>query len=174
MYEPGSTFKLVTVSAALSEGLVSPRTAFTLAPSIQVADRVIHEHDRAPTERLTVAQILAESSNVGTVTIAKDLLGPDRLARWIARFGFGKPTGIDFAGESAGAVLPRNLWSGSTIGTVPIGQGIAVTPIQMASVYAAIGNRGVMRTPHLVDKVDGVRVGTGKGGVSSRAPSPPR
>ncbi len=163
MYEPGSTFKLVTVSAALSEGLVSPRTAFTLAPSIQVADRVIHEHDPRPTERLTVARILAESSNVGTVTIANDLLGPDRLARWIARFGFGKPTGIDFAGESAGAVLPRNLWSGSTIGTVPIGQGIAVTPIQMASVYAAIGNRGVMRTPHLVDKVDGVRVRHGKG-----------
>ena len=163
MYEPGSTFKLVTISAALSDGLVTPRTAFTLAPSIQVADRVIHEHDPRPTERLTVARILAESSNVGTVTIAKDLLGPDRLARWISRFGFGRPTGIDFPGESAGAVLPRDLWSGSTIGTVPIGQGIAVTPIQMASVYAAIGNRGVQMPPHLVDRVDGVRRHHGKG-----------
>ena len=163
MYEPGSTFKLVTISAALSDGLVTPKTAFTLAPSIQVADRVIHEHDPRPTERLTVARILAESSNVGTVTIAKDLLGPDRLARWISRFGFGKPTGIDFPGESAGAVLPRHLWSGSTIGTVPIGQGIAVTPIQMASVYAAIGNRGVQMPPHLVDRVDGVRRRHGKG-----------
>ena len=163
MYEPGSTFKLVTVSAALSEGLVTPRTAFTLAPSIQVADRVIHEHDPRPTERLTVARILAESSNVGTVTIAKDLLGPDRLARWISRFGFGKTTGIDFPGESAGAVLPRDLWSGSTIGTVPIGQGIAVTPIQMATVYASIGNRGVLMPPHLVDRVGGVRVRHGAG-----------
>jgi len=163
MYEPGSTFKLVTISAALSDGLVTPRTAFTLAPSIQVADRIIHEHDPRPTERLTVARILAESSNVGTVTIAKDLLGPDRLARWISRFGFGKPTGIDFPGESAGAVLPRDLWSGSTIGTVPIGQGIAVTPIQMASVYAAIGNKGVLEPPHLVDRVDGVRRRHGKG-----------
>ena len=163
MYEPGSTFKLVTISAALSEGLVSPRTAFTLPPSIQVADRVIHEHDPRPTERLTVARILAESSNVGTVTIAEDLVGPDRLARWISRFGFGKPTGIDFPGESAGAVLPRDLWSGSTIGTVPIGQGIAVTPIQMATVYAAIGNRGVLMPPHLVDRVGGARVHHGKG-----------
>jgi cell division protein FtsI (penicillin-binding protein 3)/stage V sporulation protein D (sporulation-specific penicillin-binding protein) len=157
MYEPGSTFKLVTVAAALSEGLATPLTAFTLPPSIQVADRVIHEHDPRPTERMTVARILAESSNVGTVTIAKDLLGPDRLARWIGRFGFGKPTGIDFPGESAGAALPRELWSGSTIGTVPIGQGIAVTPIQMASVYAAIGNGGVLMRPHLVDRIDGVR-----------------
>jgi cell division protein FtsI (penicillin-binding protein 3) len=163
MYEPGSTFKLVTISAALSDGLVTPRTAFTLPPSIQVADRVIHEHDPRPTERLTVARILAESSNVGTVTIAKDLLGPDRLARWISRFGFGRPTGIDFPGESAGAALRRDLWSGSTIGTVPIGQGIAVTPIQMASVYAAIGNRGVQMPPHLVDRVDGVRRRHGKG-----------
>jgi cell division protein FtsI/penicillin-binding protein 2 len=163
MYEPGSTFKLVTISAALSDGLVTPRTAFTLPPSIQVADRVIHEHDPRPTERLTVARILAESSNVGTVTIAKDLLGPDRLARWISRFGFGRPTGIDFPGESAGAALRRDLWSGSTIGTVPIGQGIAVTPIQMASVYAAIGKRGVQMPPHLVDRVDGVRRRHGKG-----------
>jgi cell division protein FtsI (penicillin-binding protein 3)/stage V sporulation protein D (sporulation-specific penicillin-binding protein) len=157
MYEPGSTFKLVTVSAALSEGIVTPRTPFTLESSIRVADRVIHEHDPRPTQRMTVAQILAQSSNIGTVTIAQEL-GEERLARWIDRFGFGKPTGIDFPGESGGAVLPIELWSGSTIGTVPIGQGIAVTPLQMASLYAAIGNKGVMRTPHLVDRVDGERV----------------
>jgi cell division protein FtsI (penicillin-binding protein 3)/stage V sporulation protein D (sporulation-specific penicillin-binding protein) len=163
MYEPGSTFKLVTVSAALSEGIVTPRTAFTLPTSIRVADRVIHEHDPRATERMTVARILAQSSNIGTVTIAKDLLGPDRLARWIDRFGFGKPTGIDFPGESSGAVLPRHLWSGSTIGTVPIGQGIAVTPIQMAAVYAAIGNRGVLRKPHLVASIAGRRVAHGHG-----------
>jgi cell division protein FtsI (penicillin-binding protein 3) len=156
MYEPGSTFKLVTVSAALSEGIVTPRTAFTLPTSIRVADRVIHEHDPRATERMTVARILAQSSNVGTVTIAQEL-GGDRLASWIDRFGFGKPTGVDFPGESGGAVLPRERWSGSTIGTVPIGQGIAVTPMQMASVYAAIGNRGVLMPAHLVERVDGVK-----------------
>jgi cell division protein FtsI (penicillin-binding protein 3) len=162
MYEPGSTFKLVTVAAALSEGIVTPRTAFTLPPQIRIADRWIHEHDPRPTERMTVARILAQSSNVGTVTIAGEL-GEERLARWIDRFGFGKPTGVDSPGESGGAVLPLELWSGSTIGTVPIGQGIAVTPMQMASVYAAIGNRGVLRPPHLVDKVGGVRKDHGPG-----------
>jgi cell division protein FtsI (penicillin-binding protein 3) len=154
MYEPGSTFKLVTVSAALSEGIVTPRTAFTLPTSIRVADRVIHEHDPRPTERMSVARILSQSSNVGTVTIAQEL-GEERLASWIDRFGFGKPTGVDSPGESSGAALSRDLWSGSTIGTVPIGQGIAVTPMQMASVYAAIGNKGVLMQPHLVDRVDG-------------------
>jgi len=162
MYEPGSTFKLVTISGALSDGLVTPSTSFVLAPWIRVADRIIHEHDTRPTERMTVAQILAQSSNIGTVTIAEKL-GKDRLAYWIDRFGFGRPTGIDFGGESAGAVLPPDLWSGSTIGTVPIGQGIAVTPIQMASVYAAIANKGVLERPHLVERVGDRRVRAGKG-----------
>ena len=156
MYEPGSTFKLVTVAAALSEKVVTPLTPFTLESSIRVADRVIHEHDPRPTEQMTVARILSQSSNVGTVTIAREL-GEERLARWIDRFGFGKPTGIDYPGESGGAVLPLELWSGSTIGTVPIGQGIAVTPLQMASVYAAIGNKGVLHAPYLVERVDGER-----------------
>jgi cell division protein FtsI (penicillin-binding protein 3)/stage V sporulation protein D (sporulation-specific penicillin-binding protein) len=162
MYEPGSTFKLVTVSGALSEGIVTPRTAFTLPTSIQVADRIIHEHDPRPTERMSVARILSQSSNVGTVTIAQRL-GGKRLAKWIDRFGFGKPTGVDSPGESRGAVLPFDRWSGSTIGTVPIGQGIAVTPMQMASVFAAIGNRGVLMPPHLVDRVDGRRKQHGPG-----------
>jgi cell division protein FtsI (penicillin-binding protein 3)/stage V sporulation protein D (sporulation-specific penicillin-binding protein) len=162
MYEPGSTFKLVTVSGALSEGIVTPRTAFTLPTSIQVADRVIHEHDPRATERMSVARILSQSSNVGTVTIAQRL-GGERLAKWIDRFGFGKPTGVDSPGESRGAVLPHDMWSGSTIGTVPMGQGIAVTPMQMASVYAAIGNRGVLMPPHLVDRVDGTRKRHGPG-----------
>ena len=80
---------------------------------------------------MTVRQILAESSNVGTITIAKDSSAGPELARWIDRFGFGRATGIELPGESAGMVLPYDHWSGSTIGTVPIGQGIAVTPLQM-------------------------------------------
>jgi cell division protein FtsI/penicillin-binding protein 2 len=153
-YEPGSTFKVVTVAGALSDKLVTPQTAFTLAPSIQVADRVIHDAEPRPTERFTVSQILQRSSNVGAITLA-EMLGKTRLLRWIHRFGFGKDTGIDFPGESAG-LLP-SYWSGSTIGNVPIGQGIAVTPIQMASVYAAIANRGRWIEPHLVSHVEGER-----------------
>ena len=151
-YEPGSTFKLVTVAGALSDRLVSPTTRFTLPYSIQVADRVVHDAEPRGTETMTVAHILSHSSNVGAITLAQKL-GKQRLARWIKRFGFGKLTGIDFPGESQGIVLPEERWSGSSIGNIPIGQGIAVTPIQMASAYAAIANRGLWVQPHLVDHV---------------------
>jgi cell division protein FtsI (penicillin-binding protein 3) len=154
MYEPGSTFKLVTVTGALSEGIVTPDTRFTLPYTIHVADRVIHDAEYRPTETMTVAEILSRSSNVGAITLAEKLGSPD-LAKWIDRFGFGKPTGIDFPGESGGAVLPLDQWSGSTIGNVPIGQGIAVTPIQMASVYGAVANGGVWVQPHVVERVVG-------------------
>ncbi len=154
IYEPGSTFKLVTVTGVLSEGLVKPSTKFTLPYSIHVADRVVHDAEQRGTVTYSVAQILEYSSNVGAVTLA-ERLGAPGLARWIDRFGFGHQTGIDFPGESPGLVLPLAQWSGSTIGNVPIGQGISVTPIQLASVYAAVANDGVWVQPHLVDRVGG-------------------
>jgi cell division protein FtsI (penicillin-binding protein 3) len=167
-YEPGSTFKLVTVAGALSERLVSPSTRFTLQYEIQVADRRIHDAEPRGTETMSVAQILSKSSNVGAITLAEHL-GRHRLVRWISRFGFGRPTGIDFPGESRGIVLPEDRWSGSSIGNIPIGQGIAVTPIQMASAYAAIANRGLWVRPHLVDHVgDGRTVRPARRRVVSR------
>ncbi len=167
-YEPGSTFKLVTVAGALSERLVSPSTRFTLQYEIQVADRRIHDAEPRGTETMSVAQILSKSSNVGAITLAEHL-GRHRLVRWISRFGFGRPTGIDFPGESPGIVLPEDRWSGSSIGNIPIGQGIAVTPIQMASAYAAIANRGLWVRPHLVDHVgDGRTVRPARRRVVSR------
>lgn len=156
-YEPGSTFKLVTVSAALSEGIVTPRTKFVLPYRIQVADRTIEDAEPRGTETLSVAQILSHSSNVGAVTIAEKL-GKARLMDWIERWGFGKRTGIDYPGESSGSVLPLDQWSGSTIGNVPIGQGIAVTPLQMVSAYAAVANGGVWIQPHLAMRVSGHRL----------------
>ena len=153
-YEPGSTFKLVTISAALSLGIVTPETKFVLPGSLRVADRVIHDAEPRGTETMTVAQILARSSNIGAVTIAEKL-GAPTLMNWIGKFGFGKATGLDFPGESPGQVLPLDQWSGSTIGNVPIGQGIAVTPMQLASAYAAIANGGVWIQPHLVSRVGG-------------------
>lgn len=155
-YEPGSTFKLVTVAGALSDGLVNESTPFTLPYGIQVADRVVHDAEPRGTETMTVAQILSRSSNVGAITLAQ-LLGPQRLSRWIERFGFGEKTGIDYPGETNGIVLPVDAWSGSTIGNVPIGQGISVTAVQMAAAYAAVANGGVWITPHLVDHVSGGR-----------------
>jgi cell division protein FtsI (penicillin-binding protein 3) len=153
VFEPGSVFKVVTIAGALSEGVVTPQTRFTLPYSIQVADRVIHDAEARGTETMTVSQILQRSSNVGTVTIARTKLGETRLKQWIKQFGFGTRTGIDVPGESAG-LLP-SYWSGSTIGNVPIGQGVSVTAIQLASVYGAIANRGVWKQPHLVDHVQG-------------------
>jgi len=155
VFEPGSVFKLVTVGGALSQHLVTPTTKFKLPPCIQVADRCIHDAETRPTEWMSVSQILARSSNVGAVTIARKL-GPPALEKWIARFGFGRTTGIDFPGESVGLV-PKwpEQWSGTTIGNVPIGQGIAVTSVQIAAAYAAIANDGVWVQPHLVSRVGG-------------------
>ena len=155
VYEPGSVFKVVTIGGALADHLVTPHTSFLLPYSIHVADRVVHDAEIRPTERMTVAQILQRSSNVGAVTIARTKLGETKLKRWIHTFGFGEQTGIDFPGESAG-LLPA-YWSGSTIGNVPIGQGISVTAIQLASVYAAIANGGEWIQPHLVDHVQGMQ-----------------
>jgi cell division protein FtsI (penicillin-binding protein 3) len=157
-YEPGSTFKIVTISGALQTGLVTPSTKFTLPYQIHVADRTIHDAEPRGTQTMTTDQILSRSSNVGVVTIA-EALGRDRVQEWIHRFGFGRRTGIDYPGETKGIVLPSQKWSGSTIGNVPIGQGIAVTPVQMIAAYGAIANKGVLVEPHLVDHVgNGARV----------------
>ncbi|MDQ2967352.1 MAG: penicillin-binding protein 2 [Actinomycetota bacterium] len=153
-YEPGSTFKLMTVAGALSERIVAPSTRFTLPYSLHVADRVIHDAEERGTMNYSVAQILAHSSNIGAITLAQ-MLGRTRLSSWITKFGFGRTTGVDFPGESPGIVLEPDKWSGSTIGNVPIGQGIAVTAVQMAAAYAAIANRGIWSRPHLVDHVAG-------------------
>ncbi len=159
-FEPGSTFKLVTIAAALQEGIVNPRTSFRLAPTMKVADRTIREAHARGTQRMTVREIVEYSSNIGTITIAQRL-GQGRLASWIDRFGFGKPTGIDFPGESAGFALPVDEWSGSTIGTVPIGHGIAVTAVQMARAYSVIANGGRLVRPHLIDRIGGSSVTSG-------------
>jgi cell division protein FtsI/penicillin-binding protein 2 len=160
-YEPGSTFKVVTVAAALDEKLVGPQTSFRLEYSIQVADRVIHDAEERGTETMTVSEILSRSSNVGAITLAIQL-GRERLARWIDRLGFGGKTGIDFPGESEGIVLPAEEWTGSTIGNVPIGQGIAVTPIQMAAVYATIANGGRWIRPHVIERIGDRRIDAGE------------
>jgi cell division protein FtsI (penicillin-binding protein 3) len=151
-YEPGSTFKAFTVGASLEEKLVTPETAFTLAPSIQVADRVIEDAEARPTETMTVAQILAQSSNVGAVTIGLEL-GAEKFSRWIERFGFGQPTGVEFPAEEQGLVPSLDEYSGSTMGNLPIGQGLAVTPIQMMAGYAAIANGGTLKRPQLIERI---------------------
>jgi cell division protein FtsI (penicillin-binding protein 3) len=148
-YEPGSTFKAFTVAGALEDELVTPDTTFTLGPTIKVADRVIEESHEGGGGTLTVADILAQSSNVGAVTIGLEL-GDVRYDHWVRRFGFGEPTGIAIPGEEQGILLDVEDYSGSTIGNMPLGQGLSVTPMQMMAAYAAIANGGVLRGPRIL------------------------
>ena len=153
-YEPGSTFKAVTVSGALQSGLITPQSSFNIPDQIQVADRTIHDDAEHAEETLTTSQILAQSSNVGAIKIGM-IEGAPRFNEWVHRFGFGAPTGVELPGEEMGKVLALSQYSGSSMGNLPIGQGELVTPLQMATAYSAIANGGVLRTPHIVQSVGG-------------------
>ncbi|MBX6763539.1 MAG: penicillin-binding protein 2 [Rubrobacteraceae bacterium] len=152
-YEPGSTFKAFTVAAALQEGVITPHTTFAVPDQIQIPGAVVHDSLPHPVEQMTPAKVLQVSSNVGATKIA-ERLGGRRLYEYIKRFGFGKKTGIDLAGESPGYVPPYRQWSGTTIGNIPFGQGLTVTPLQLAAGYAAIANGGRLVTPHVVQGHD--------------------
>jgi cell division protein FtsI (penicillin-binding protein 3) len=153
-YEPGSTFKVVAVSGALQEGLITPTTGFNVPDQIQVAERTIHDDTEHPEETLTTAQILARSSNVGAIEIGK-LEGAATFNEWVHRYGFGARTGVDLPHEETGVTLALENYSGSSMGNLPIGQGELVTPIQMATAYAAIANGGILRPAHIVGSIDG-------------------
>lgn len=152
-FEPGSTFKAFTVAGALEEGLITPETRLDLPPELQVADRTIGEAHARGYVNLSVGEILAQSSNVGSVMIGQKL-GPKRFDKWVRKFGFGSLTGVDLPGESPGIVLRPREYSGSSIGNLPIGQGIAVTPLQMAAGYSALANGGVMHEPTVIKGED--------------------
>jgi cell division protein FtsI (penicillin-binding protein 3) len=148
-FEPGSTFKAFTVAGALEEGAIKPETRFDLPPELQVADRTIGEAHARGYANLSVGEILAQSSNVGSVMIGLKL-GAKRFDKWVRRFGFGSTTGVDLPGESPGIVLRPREYSGSSLGNMPIGQGLAVTPLQMAAGYSALANGGVLHEPTVI------------------------
>jgi cell division protein FtsI (penicillin-binding protein 3) len=149
VYEPGSVNKVITAAAALEEGVITPSERMWVPARIQVADRVFHEAHPHPTMPMTITDIIAQSSNVGTIMTA-DRLGSVRLDAYLRAFGFGSSTGIGFPGESDGILMPVEDWWGTSMATIPIGQGIAVTPLQMASVYATLAAGGVRMPPRLV------------------------
>jgi cell division protein FtsI (penicillin-binding protein 3) len=153
-YEPGSTFKAITVAGALQDGVVTPNSEFNIPPVLQVADRQIHDAEDHPDETLSVAQILKVSSNIGADEIGMRL-GAQQFDSWVHRFGFGALTGVDLPGEEQGIVLHASQYSGSSMGNLPMGQGESVTPIQMATAYSAIANGGILRPPHIVAAVGG-------------------
>ena len=153
-YEPGSTFKAITVSGAVQDQVVNPSTPFDIPPVLQVADRQIHDAEVHGYETLTVANILKYSSNIGADEIGMRL-GAQRFDYWVHRFGFGSPTGVDLPGEQQGIVLHWQQYSGSSMGNLPMGQGESVTLMQMANAYAAIANGGILRSPRIVEAIGG-------------------
>jgi cell division protein FtsI/penicillin-binding protein 2 len=153
-YEPGSTFKAITVAGALQDRLVTPQTTFDIPPVLQVADRRIHDAESHGYETYSVAQILKYSSNIGADKIGMTL-GAKRFDYWVHQFGFGASTRVDLPGEQRGIVLHWWQYSGSSMGNLPIGQGESVTPIQMAAAYSAIANGGIMRPPRIVKSIGG-------------------
>lgn len=148
VYEPGSVNKLVTISAALETGVVKPSDVFTIPNTYGVADTTFHDAENHPTERWSVTDILVNSSNIGTIQIAQKL-GKTNLLNYIHSYGLGASTDIRFPGESSG-LLPT-YWSGTSIADVPIGQGIAVTAMQMLAAYNTIADGGVYVAPRIVN-----------------------
>jgi cell division protein FtsI (penicillin-binding protein 3) len=149
VYEPGSVNKVITAAAALEEGVVGLRERLWVPDRYQVGDKLFHEAHRHPTMAMTLTDVIAQSSNVGTIMTA-ERLGAERLDRYLRAFGFGEETGIGFPGEADGILMPRDEWWSTSMGTIPIGQGIAVTPLQMLSVYATLANEGVRIQPRLI------------------------
>jgi len=168
-YEPGSTFKAFTISAALEEKLVTPESEFVLPPVLQVADRTIEDAEPRGTETMSVATILAHSSNVGAATIG-GMVGAEKFDKWIRRFGFGRPTGVQYPAEEQGLLLDLDEYSGSTLGNESIGQGLSVTPMQMVAGYTAIANGGRLKPPQLIKRIgeEPVHEPKGKRVISAR------
>ncbi len=155
VYEPGSVFKLVTFSAALEDDLIEPQEVFTVPPSLTIDGWLFHDDESHPTEEMTATQILAQSSNLGTIEIASRL-GADRLAAQVTALGFGQPTGLDFPGESAGLVESDPAdWSEANMGSLPIGQTDAVTAQQVLDMVNTIATGGVFVPPQLVQATVG-------------------
>src|SRR6266550_2046219 len=151
IYEPGSTFKVVAYSAAIEKGLVRPEDKIDCQMGqITVAGRLIHDHKRFGV--LTIADDMAKSSNVGAIKLGL-LVGNESMYDYMKRLGFGSRTGIDLAGESAGQLRALSRWQPASIGSLAMGQEIAVTPLQMATAYCVLANGGLLVKPHLVREV---------------------
>ncbi len=157
-YEPGSTFKAITVAGALQDGKVTPDTNFVIPPDLQAYGKTISDAEQHGYETMNVGEILKVSSNIGAVEIGKTL-GASRFGYWVDRFGFGKRTGVSLPGEQTGIVRPVGGYSGVSMYNLPFGQGESVTPMQMVQAYDAIADGGILRKPQLVESVGSAKLG---------------
>ena len=166
-FEPGSVNKIITASAAIEERAVSLSRAFEVPDHMQVSGFTIRDSHPHPTEAMTLSEIIVESSNIGSVKVAQQV-GRHTMSSYLARFGFGRTTGTGFPGETPGDVPPLGEWSDATLATIAYGQGLSVSPMQMASVYATIANDGMWVQPRLAT---GVIDGAGTFHAADAAPT---
>ena len=174
VYEPGSTFKLVTYSAALEQHAVTPDDIVDCqGGAITLAGRVIHDDKGDHFGKITVHEALEHSSDVAAVKLALKV-GPDRFYQFIKDFGFGSRTGAEMPGETRGLLRPVNKWSGSSIGSIAIGQEVGVTPIQLVTMVSTIANGGVYLPPHILmpGQVDAAPQGSAAPQVPPKEPQP--
>jgi cell division protein FtsI (penicillin-binding protein 3) len=150
VYEPGSTSKVMTAAAALSEGVVTPDTVVTVPGTLHRADRIFHDAESHGTEQLLLSGVLAKSSNIGAIEVGEKL-SPKTMWSYLTKFGVGQPTGLSFPGESAGILANYQDWNGSQRYTVLFGQGLSVNAVQAAGIFQTIANNGLRMPPRLVD-----------------------
>ncbi len=153
-FEPGSVLKMVTAMAALQERVAAPASVINVPARIEIGEYEFRDDHPMPKSDLTFSEVIAYSSNLGTIKTAQ-ALGKEKLAAYLAACGLGKPTGIDYPGESPGLVPSLEKWTMTSLPTIAIGQGITVTPLQLARLTAIIANGGKTVTPHLMRRVIG-------------------
>ncbi len=167
-YEPGSVAKVITIASSLSEGLVTPETSYLVPWRKQYYDDLLKDSHQHPDEWMSVAQILTESSNIGTIFVQQEM-GRERHREYMAQFGLGSKTALDFPGESPGILKqPQDLWGSERV-TVAYGQGVSSTSLQLVAAVNTIANRGTYVAPKLLKAT----VGT-DGVVTETAPSESR
>ena len=151
-FEPGSTSKVMTMSAVIQEGVLKPTSKIVVPPTIRRGGTTFHDHNPHGTLHLTLNGVLALSSNIGSI-IASDKIGQDKFLTYLKKFGIGQSTDSKIPGEQSG-ILPDpknpNQWSDTTFPTLAFGQGLSVTALQVASIYSTIANDGVRLTPHII------------------------
>jgi len=152
VFEPGSANKIVTMTAAVEKGVITPRTVISVPDSIDTGGITVHDAWWHPVQKFTATGVLAESSNVGTLEIAQRV-GKQTFDDYLQRFGLGQKTGVELPGESAGLLPAIDTWSDATFANLPIGQGVAMTSLQLASMYQTVANDGVRIPPRVVRSV---------------------
>jgi cell division protein FtsI (penicillin-binding protein 3) len=166
VYEFGSVNKLITGAAALESGVVSSGDLMSIPDHMRIGSKVFRDSHPHPTQTLSFAQVIERSSNIGTIRVG-ERLGKQRLYEYLSRFGYGSRTGLDFPGQSVGILPKPEKWWATSLGTISIGQGVAVTPLHLTKAYATVANDGVEVQPNLV-------LGTVDASGRRHRPEPPR